>query len=117
MMPFFALKYLLFKEEFTGIIDIVKNERKLIYTFRKVLYDEVKENQDYTYYQDISQIYKNHARLCEEHSRATNKIRKYDALLYEYLQQKSSDISLIQKIDGVIGVKKRYEFLCEIWGD
>lgn len=117
MMPFFALKYMLFKEEFEGIAQLVERERKLIYTFRKVLYNEVKENQDYKFYQEVNEVYKKYAMLCEEHSRRTNKIRKYDALLYEYLQQKSADMSSIQKIEGVVEIKKCYQFISEVWGN
>lgn len=82
-----------------------------------MLYNEVKENQDYKFYQEVNEVYKKSAKLCEEHSRKTNKIRKYDALLYEYLQQKSLDSSPIQKIEGVVEVKKCYQFISEVWGN
>lgn len=85
MMPFFALKYLLFRKEFGGIGELVARERKLIYTFRKVLYDEVKENQDYKFYQEVNEVYRKHAQLCEEHARRSNKIRKdKESALYFY---------------------------------
>ena len=77
---------------------MVAKERHLIYTFRKVLYDEIKESQNYKCYQNLIEIYRKYAEFCEQHSKKTNRIGKYDALIYEYLLQRSCDINPFQKI-------------------